>query len=196
VLLPGQPEVLGLVALMLLQDARREARTDADGDLVLLEDQDRARWDAAEIAEGLGLLETALRAGRPGPYQLQAAIAAVHAQADRAQDTDWPQIEALYAELCRRAPSPVAELNRAVAVAMARGPAAGLELLDAMRGVAELAGYRLYHSARGDLLRRLGRSADAADAYARALELATNDAERRFLSRRLAGVGSPAGHAT
>jgi RNA polymerase sigma-70 factor, ECF subfamily len=191
VLLPGQPEVLGLVALMLLQDTRRDARTDAEGDLVLLADQDRSRWDAAEIAEGLALVETALRAGRPGPYQLQAAIAAVHAQAARAEDTDWPQIVALYAELCRHAPSPVTELNRAVAVAMAYGPAAGLELLDGLEGSAELAGYRLYHSARGELLRRLGRAEDAAGAYTRALALATNDAERRFLRGRLAGLGAP-----
>ncbi|MBO0848890.1 MAG: RNA polymerase subunit sigma-24, partial [Pseudonocardia sp.] len=189
VLLPGQPEVLGLLALMLLQDARRDARTDEKGDLVLLADQDRACWDAAEITEGLALVETALRQGRPGPYQLQAAIAAVHTQAARAEDTDWPQIVALYAELCRRAPSPVAELNRAVAVAMVHGPAAGLELLDALGGAAELAGYRLYHSARGDLLRRLGRAEDAAEAYARALELATNDAERRFLRCRARECG-------
>ncbi|WP_028923662.1 RNA polymerase sigma factor [Pseudonocardia acaciae] len=191
ILLPGQPEVLGLVALMLLQDARRDTRTDAAGDLVLLEDQDRARWDAAEIAEGLALVETALRQGRPGAYQLQAAIAAVHAQAARAEDTDWPQIVALYAELCRRAPSPVAELNHAVAVAMAHGPAAGLELLDGLAEAGELAGYRLYHSARGDLLRRLGHAEDAADAYSRALALATNDAERRFLSRRLDALERP-----
>jgi RNA polymerase sigma-70 factor (ECF subfamily) len=181
-LLPGEPEALGLVALMLLQDARRDARTDPSGDLVLLADQDRSRWDRAQIEEGLALVETALRAGRPGPYQLQAAIAAVHAEAPTAAETDWPQIAALYAELCRRAPSPVAALNHAVAVAMVRGPAAGLGLLD---GIGELDRYRLYHSARAELLHQLGRADEAAAAYGRALGLATNPAEQRFLRRRL-----------
>ncbi|WP_219418983.1 RNA polymerase sigma factor [Pseudonocardia nigra] len=181
-LMPDEAEPLGLVALMLLQDSRRSTRTDPDGALVLLEDQDRSRWDRDRIDEGLALVETALRRGRPGPYQFQAAIAAVHAVAPTAADTDWPQIEALYAELLRRHPSPVVALNHAVAVAMVAGPQRGLDLL---AGITGLERYRLLHAAQADLLRRLGRTTEAAAAYRRALELATNPAERRFLTERL-----------
>jgi RNA polymerase sigma-70 factor (ECF subfamily) len=188
VLLPDEPEALGLLALMRLQHARRAARTDPDGDLVLLADQDRCRWDRTEIAEGRALVERALRMGRPGPYQLQAAIAALHAEAARAEDTDWPQITALYEELLRHAPSPVARLNHAVAVAMVQGPAAGLALLESIDG---LDNYRLYHSARAELLRREGRDREAADAFRLALRLATNPAEQRFLRRRLAALAVP-----
>ena len=182
-LLPGDPEVLGLLALMLLQHSRRQTRTDAGGDLVLLEDQDRSRWDHDMIDEGLSTLDGALDERAPGPYQLQAAIAALHARAPRAQDTDWPQIAALYGTLALLEPSPVVELNRAVAVAMADGPAAALPLVDAL--AAELDRYHLFHAARADLLRRLGRDEEAAGGYRRALELATNPAERAFLNRRL-----------
>jgi RNA polymerase sigma-70 factor, ECF subfamily len=181
-LVPDEAEPLGLVALMLLQDSRRDARTGPDGELVLLEEQDRSRWDRAQIAEGLALVERALRRGRPGPYQLQAAIAAVHAGAADATATDWPQIVALYAELARHRPDPVVALNHAVAVAMVDGPGRGLELLD---GIAGLERYRLFHAARGELLRRLGRTTDAVAAYRRARELATNPAEQRFLDARL-----------
>jgi predicted RNA polymerase sigma factor len=174
------------VALMLLHDSRRDARTDAAGELVLLEDQDRSRWDRAEIAEGSALVERALRRGRPGPYQLQAAIAAVHAEAATPADTDWPQIVALYGELARRWPSPVVALNHAVAIAMVDGPERGLDLLD---GVDGLERYRLFHAARADLLRRLGRDAEAVAAYRRARELATNPAEQRFLDARLRALG-------
>ncbi|MBN6039936.1 RNA polymerase sigma factor [Amycolatopsis sp. 195334CR] len=187
-LMPDEPEAVGLLALMLLHDARREARLDAAGDLVLLEDQDRSRWDLAEIEEGTGLLESALRRRRPGPYQLQAAIVACHATAARAEDTDWPQIAALYERLERVVPSPVVRLNRAVAVGMAEGPAAGLLLLDELAEGGELAGYHLLPAARADLLRRLGRAAEAAVAYREALELASTDAERRYLEKRLAEV--------
>jgi len=187
-LVPGHAEAMGLLALLLLHDSRRDARVDASGDLVLLEDQDRARWDSEEIAEGLALVESALRAsprGRPGPYAVQAAIAAVHAQAPDAAMTDWPQIAALYDVLMQAAPSPVVALNRAVAVAMARGPGEGLALLDAA-DARHLAGYHLFHAARADLLRRLGRPAEALADYARARELAPNDAERRYLGKRIA----------
>ncbi|MFG2001590.1 RNA polymerase sigma factor [Spirillospora sp. NPDC048911] len=187
-LMPDEPEAVGLLALMLLHDARRAARFDAAGDLVLLEDQDRARWDAGEIGEGTALLEAALRRARPGPYQVQAAIAACHAGAARAADTDWTQIAALYGELARLAPSPVVELNRAVAVGMSDGPAAALPLVEALDAAGRLAGYHLLPAVRADLLRRLGRRADAAAAYRDALELATADAERRYLRRRLAEV--------
>jgi RNA polymerase sigma-70 factor (ECF subfamily) len=181
-------ELDGLVALMLLHDARRAARVDAAGDLVLLEDQDRAAWDRAQIDEGLGVLQTALgRGGRPGPYALQAAIAAVHAEARRAEDTDWRQILALYDRLYALHPSPVIALNRAVAVAMADGAAAGLTLVDGLEEA--LDGYHLYHAARADLLKRLGRRQEAARAYQAALRGAENAAERRFLERRLAAVG-------
>jgi RNA polymerase sigma-70 factor (ECF subfamily) len=184
-LMPDEPEVIGLVALMLLHDSRRAARTTAHGELVLMEDQDRARWDAAAIAEGTRLLDAALRHRAPGPYQLQAAIAALHAQAATPEETDWRQIAALYEQLLRVAPTPVAALNRAVAVAMAEGPERGLALIDEIGGLDR---YHLLHAARGDLLRRAGRPRDAAVAYRRALELAGNERERAFLARRLADV--------
>ncbi|HEY7691994.1 MAG TPA: sigma-70 family RNA polymerase sigma factor [Gaiellaceae bacterium] len=177
-LMPDEPEALGLLALMLLQDSRREARLDEDGAIVLLEDQDRSRWDGTEIAEGRALVETALRRRSPGPYQLQAAIAGCHTGAR----SDWPQIVLLYDELLRLQPSPVVELNRAVAVAMADGPEAGLDRIDRIDG---LDGYLHYHSARADLLRRLGRTGAARAAYRRALDLGPNGAERAFLERRL-----------
>jgi RNA polymerase sigma-70 factor, ECF subfamily len=185
-LMPAEPEAGGLLALMLLQDSRRAARTDGRGDLVTLEDQDRGRWDRAEIAEGQRVLQGALRAGRPGPYQLQAVIAACHASADRAADTDWPVIARVYGQLGRINPSPVVELNRAVAVGMAQGPDDGLALLDALAAAGGLAGYHLLPAARADLLRRLGRQAEAADAYKEALALGGTDAERRYLTRRRA----------
>jgi RNA polymerase sigma-70 factor (ECF subfamily) len=193
-LMPDEPEVLGLAALLLLQDSRRGARLDDTGEPVTLEDQDRSRWDAAAIAEGLELLDAALRRGGPGrrpagPYQVQAAIAACHARAGRAVDTDWPQIAGLYGRLVEMTSSPVVRLNHAVAVAMADGPAAGLELVDALGG--EPAGYHLLPATRADLLRRLGRYGDAADAYRDALRLTGTDAERRFLTRRLAEVSPP-----
>ncbi len=185
-LMPDEPEALGLLALMLLHDARRAGRVDAAGDLVPLEDQDRARWDRAAINEGLALLDAALRRHRPGPYQVQAAIAACHASASDPSETDWVEIAALYGELVRMVPSPVVELNRAVAIAMADGPEAGLRVVDALAASGSLPAYHLLPATRADLLRRLGRAADAADAYRDALELATSDAERRYLSRRLA----------
>jgi RNA polymerase sigma-70 factor (ECF subfamily) len=187
-LLPGEPEAAGLLALMLLHDARAAARTDAAGDLVPLEEQDRARWDRRGIAEGTAVLEAALARRRPGPYQVQAAIAACHAEAERPRDTDWAQIAGLYGELARLAPGPVVELNRAVAVAMAEGPAAGLALVDALDASGALAGYHLLPATRADLLRRLGRRPEAAAAYRSALELAPTEAERRFLARRLASL--------
>ncbi len=185
-LMPDEPEVTGLLALMLLHDARRTARLDARGDLVTLEDQDRSSWDGAKIAEGVALLEAALRRGRPGPYQVQAAIAACHATAPTADSTDWPQIAALYGRLAEYLPTPVVELNHAVAVGMAQGPAAGLALVEALETAGKLAGYHLLPATRADFLRRLGRSPEAAAAYAEALELTSTDAERRYLSRRLA----------
>lgn len=181
--LTGDREARGLVALMLLHDARRDARTDERGDLVLLEDQDRARWDRAQITEALALVPDALRGGG-GPYALQAAIAALHASAPRAADTDWRQIAALFGELLRRQPSPIIALNAAVAIAMADGPAAGLPMIDALAG--ELADYHLWHAARADLLRRLGRHREAADAYRAALGTVGSEPERRFLAGRLA----------
>jgi RNA polymerase sigma-70 factor, ECF subfamily len=191
-LMPDEAEAAGLLALMLLHDARRAARLDAQGDLVTLEDQDRARWDKAEIAEGVAALEGALRRGQPGPYQVQAAIAACHATAATAADTDWAQIAGLYEQLAWFLPTPVVELNRAVAVGMAQGPAAGLPLVAALEASGKLAGYHLLPATRADLLRRLGRRSEAAAAYRDALELASTDAERRFLSRRLAETGEPA----
>jgi RNA polymerase sigma-70 factor (ECF subfamily) len=188
-LMPDEPESLGLLALMLLHDARRDARTTESGQLVLLEDQDRSRWDQAEIVEGQALLDRALRSGRPGAYQVQAAIAALHDTATRSSDTDWREIAALYGRLANLTPSPVVELNRAVAIAMADGPAAGLERLDALAADDRLEGYPYFHSARADLLRRLGRRAAAAEAYRRALELTSNEVERTFLVGRLAEVG-------
>ncbi|MEV5823342.1 sigma-70 family RNA polymerase sigma factor [Micromonospora haikouensis] len=187
-LLPDDPETLGLLALMLLHDARRDARTDAHGDLVPLERQDRRRWDRGRIAEGVDLLERALRHGRPGPYQVQAAIAACHASAPDAARTDWAQIAGLYAELAELTPSAVVLLNRAVAVAMAHGPLRGLELLEQVERSGELAGHHLVPAVRADLLRRLDRRDDAAGAYRRALGLAGNDVERRYLRDRLAEV--------
>jgi RNA polymerase sigma-70 factor, ECF subfamily len=182
-LMPDEPEVLGLLALMLLHDSRREARVSPGGDLVLLEDQDRSRWDWREIEEGVALMDRALRLGRPGPYQVQAAVAALHARAPRAEATDWAEVAALYGELARMQPTPVVELNRAVAAAMAEGPERGLEIMEPL--AADLDGYHWYHSARADLWRRLGRGEEAAGAYRRALALARNDVERRFLRRRL-----------
>ena len=182
-LMPDEPEVAGLLALMLLQDSRRDARATADGRLVLLEDQDRSLWDRDEIASGLELV-----AGLPpGRYALQAAIAAEHARAPSPDATSWPAIAELYGQLAAVAPSPVVDLNRAVAVAMAEGPERGLELIDRVQGLGD---YHLFHSARADLLRRLGRADDAAGSYRRALELAGQPAERDFLRRRLAEVAS------
>jgi RNA polymerase sigma-70 factor (ECF subfamily) len=191
-LLPGETEPAGLLALMQLQHARRRSRADAAGDVVTLEDQDRTLWDRAQIDEGIELLERTLRRRRPGPYQLQAAIAACHAEAHRPEDTDWPQIAALYAELAAVTPTPVVELNRAVAVAMADGPEAGLRLVDELEASGRLGDYHLLPALRADLLRRLGRPRDAAVHYQRALALTGNDAERRFLSRRLAEVSGTA----
>ena len=188
-LLPGRPEARALLALMLLHDSRRDTRVSADGDLVRLEEQDRSRWDAAAIREGVALTEAALREGGPGFYALQAAIAALHAQAASASETDWPQIAALYRELLARFPSPVIALNHAAAVSEACGPAAGLEFLDALERSGDLPDYHLLPAARGRLLARLGRDAEAATAYRRALELVGNDAERRFLERELIKVG-------
>jgi RNA polymerase sigma-70 factor, ECF subfamily len=190
-LMPDEPEALGLLALMLLHDARRAARVDAAGDLVTLEDQDRARWDRGEIDEGAGVLDAALRRGRPGPYQLQAAIAACHATAEDAAATDWAEIALLYWRLGELTPSPVVELNRAVAVAMSQGPAAGLELVAAIEDSGTLAGYYLLPATRADLLRRLGRRAEAAASYRAARDLAATDAERRYLDRRLTETTTP-----
>jgi len=184
-LLPGPTEPRALLALMLLHDSRRATRVDDEGMLVRLEDQDRSRWDRASIAEGAALVEAALRAGPPGPYALQAAIAALHAQAPAAEQTDWPQIAALYALLYRLQPTPVVELNRAVAVAMADGPEQGLRLVDQLEARGELPAYHLVAAARADLLRRLGRPGEATEAYRRALALATNEAERRYLTRQI-----------
>ena len=192
-LMPDEPEALGLLALMLLHDARREARVAADGELILLDDQDRGRWDAERIAEGAALVDRALRMGAPGPYQLQAAIAALHDRAMTPDATDWPQIAALYGELERRTPSPVVALNHAVAVAMVEGPAVGLVRIDAISSRGALEEYPYLHAARADLLRRLARFEEAREAYERALGLTANAAERRFLRRRLAEVGARAG---
>ena len=183
--LTGDPEAHGLVALMLLHDSRRDARTDDRGDLVLLEDQDRTRWDRTQIDEALAVVPIALRGGS-GPYSLQAAIAALHASAARAGETDWPQIAALFDELVRRQPTPIVALNRAVAIAMSQGPEAGLALVEQLAG--ELADYHLWHAAKADLLRRLGRHREAATAYRAALARVGSEPERRFLERRLAEV--------
>ena len=182
-LMPDQPEALGLLALMLLQHSRHRARIDLAGALVLLEDQDRSTWDHDMIDEGVATLDAAMAIGVPGPYQVQAAIAALHAQAPRAEDTDWPQIATLYRALVERTPSPVVSLNHAVAVAMADGPDVGLALTDELSD--ELDAYHLFHAARADLFRRLGRVDEAAASYRRALELTTNPEERAFLERRL-----------
>ncbi|MGH3302959.1 MAG: RNA polymerase sigma factor [Streptosporangiaceae bacterium] len=189
VLMPDEPEAAGLLALMLLQDARRAARLDDDGELVTLEDQDRSRWDAGQITAGLGLLDGALRRGPAGPYRLQAAIAACHARAAAAADTDWAQIATLYGELRRLVPSAVVELNRAVAVAMAHGPAAGLDLVDDLAAGGILTSYYLLPATRAELLRRLDRRAEAAASYRAALSLVATEPERRFLQRRLTEVG-------
>ena len=182
-LMPDEAEVLGLVALMMLQDSRRDTRVDAAGGMVLLEDQDRARWDHSQIAAGLALCERALALAPTGRYALQAAIAAEHARAARAPDTDWARIAGLYSLLGRVLATPVVRLNRAAAIAMAEGPERGLALMDEV--AADLDGYFPLHTARGDLLRRSGRAQDSARAYRRALELATNDVERAFVERRL-----------
>jgi RNA polymerase sigma-70 factor (ECF subfamily) len=183
-LLPG-PEVIGLVALMLLQESRRVARTSATGDLVLLEDQDRALWNRDQIREGKLLVERSLSSRQFGVYTLQAAIAAVHADAPNIQSTDWAQIVALYDVLAQAEPSPVVDLNRAVAVAMRDGPEAGLSLVDALLAQGDLSDYHLAHATRADFCRRLGRTADARESYARALSLARQEPETRFLERRL-----------
>jgi RNA polymerase sigma-70 factor (ECF subfamily) len=183
-LLP-EPEAMGLLALMLLQESRRAARTSANGDLILLDEQDRTLWKRDQIAEGAALVERALSSRRFGPYTLQAAIAAVHADAPNAAATDWAQIVGLYDVLARVEPSPIVELNHAVAVAMRDGPAAGLALIDAILARGDLADYHLAHSARADLCRRLGRTAEARVAYQRALALTRQEPERRFLERRL-----------
>ena len=183
-LLP-EPEAMGLLALMLLHESRRAARTSPTGELILLDDQDRSLWNREQIAEGTALVERALASRRFGPYTLQAAIAAVHAEAPTAAATDWAQIVGLYDVLARADPSPVVELNRAVAVAMRDGPAAGLALIDAILARGDLADYHLAHSARAELCRRLGRTADARASYERALALARQEPERRFLERRL-----------
>jgi RNA polymerase sigma-70 factor, ECF subfamily len=195
-LMPGEPEALGLLALMLFHDARRMTRVDGAGDLVTLEDQDRSRWDRGEIGEAAGLLRTArqegtARQGRTGPYQLQAAIAACHATAGQAAATDWAQIARLYGMLGELTASPVVELNRAVAVAMADGPQAGLDLVEAVESSGRLAGYYLLPATRADLLRRLGHTSEAAASYREALGLATTDAERRYLTRRLSETTNP-----
>jgi len=185
---PTEPEALGLLALMLLHEARRAARASPAGELILLAEQERSRWDAARIAEGSALVERALISRRFGPYTLQAAIAAVHAEAPTAAATDWPQIVGLYDVLLRADPSPIVALNRAAAVAMRDGPAAGLALIDEILARGDLSDYHLAHSARADLCRRLGRMADAREAYRRALALARQAPERRFLERRLGEV--------
>jgi RNA polymerase sigma-70 factor, ECF subfamily len=183
-LLP-EPEVMGLLALMLLHESRRVARTSPAGDIILLDDQDRSLWDRGQIAEGKALVERALSSRQFGPYTLQAAIAAVHADADTPAATDWAQIVALYDTLARAYPSPVVELNRAVAVAMRDGPAAGLALIDAILARGDLANYHLAHSARAELSRRLGRTTEARDSYERALSLTEQEPERRFIEGRL-----------
>jgi RNA polymerase sigma-70 factor (ECF subfamily) len=188
VLLPDEPEVRGLLALMLLHDSRRAARVNTRGELVPLEDQDRTSWDASRISEGLAQLEFALTLRRPGPYQLQAAIAALHAQAPTAAETDWAQISALYGQLVRLTPTPVVALNHAVAVAMASSLEEGLALVDRVGASASLQGYHLFHAARADLLRRLQRRPEAREAYDRALALATNRIEEAYLRRRIASL--------
>jgi RNA polymerase sigma-70 factor, ECF subfamily len=192
-LMAPQPpaEATALVALMLLQDARRDARLDESGDLVLLEDQDRSRWDHAQIREALPLVEEALRGG-PGPFALQAAIAALHCQAARSEDTEWREILSLYDLLERLVPSPIVALNRAVAVAFVAGPRAALAIIDELAAAGDLEDYHLLHAARADLLRRAGSPNEAATSYRRALALVTNSSERRFLERRLRQVQSPA----
>ena len=192
-LLPDEPEATGLLALMLLHDARRDARVGPDGELVLLDEQDRDRWDAGRVEEGRALVVRAIAMARPGPYQLQAAIAAIHDEATEPSATDWPQIVSLYQALLRLDPSPVVELNLAAAVAMADGPATGLAMMDGLLAGGSLATYPYLHAGRADLLRRLGRWSEAANAYRRAIELTGNAAERAFLERRIAEVSRAAG---
>jgi RNA polymerase sigma-70 factor (ECF subfamily) len=184
-LMPDEPEAIGLLALMLLQGSRRQARVGAGGELVPLEEQDRARWDGEAIHEGLDVLDWALRRRKPGPYQVQAAIAACHASVPDAASTDWVEIALLYGKLAELLPSAVVELNRAVAVAMAEGPAAGLALVEALEAAGALSGYHLLAATKADFLRRLGRRAEAASEYRQAIKSAANEAERRYLSRRL-----------
>jgi len=184
-LLPRELEPRGLLALMLLHDARREARVDDAGDLILLEDQDRSKWHQPRIQEGIRLIEGALLERRPGPYQIQAAIAAVHAEAPTAAATDWPQIALLYRALLQLEPTPIVELNRAVAVSFAAGPNQGLALLEQIEASGQLQDYAPLHLARADMLRRLGLGADARACYQRALPLAQNEQVRRFIARRL-----------
>ena len=188
-LMPDEPEVTGLLALMLLHESRHAARASADGDIVLLDDQDRSLWDARQIAEGAALVDRSLATRRIGPYTLQAAIASVHARARTAAATDWAQIASLYDVLLRVDPSPVVALNRAAAVAMRDGPAAGLALIDEILARGDLADYHLAHAARAELCRRLGRTAEARASYERALALTRLEPERRFLERRLAALG-------
>jgi len=187
-LMPDEPEVLGLLALMLLHDARREARTSPDGAFVTLEEQDRSLWDQAEIELGITLVERALRMRRAGPYQIQAAIAALHGEATSPEETDWEQIAVLYATLFRMTPTPIVALNHAVAVAMSRGYDEGLALIDELGETGKVDGYYLFHAARADLLRRMERNQAAAAAYRAALDLVGNDLERAYLNRRLADV--------
>ena len=187
-LMPDESEVIGLLALMLLQDSRRDARVGLNGELVVLEEQDRALWDREQIVEGQSLLEHGLRMGRPGPYQVQAAIAALHADAGHPDETDWHEIAALYGTLGQMTPSPIVELNRAVAIAMSQGIEQGLSLIHRLGASGDLDGYYHYHSARADLLRRLSKSAEAAQAYQRAKSLTGNQSELAYLERRLAEV--------
>ena len=189
-LMPREPEAAGLLALLLLTDARRGARSRDTGDIILLEDQDRGQWDQAKIAEGETLLEQALRAGRPGPYQLYAAIAACHSCAPSAADTDWHEIAALYGELIRYEPTPVVEANRAVAVAMAEGPAAGLVILDTLGAHPQMGNWPQFHIARAELLRRVGRFAEATDAYRAALRLEPAVPEQDFIGHRIRELGN------
>jgi RNA polymerase sigma-70 factor (ECF subfamily) len=189
-LMPNEPENLGLLALMLLHDSRRDARVNAAGELLPLEEQDRSAWHATQIEEGLQLVEKSLRMGRAGPYQIQAAIAAVHGEAKTAEETDWNQIAALYAVLARSTRSPVIALNHAVAVAMSQGFQTGLELIDEIAAPGDLDSYYLYHAARADLLRRLRRNEEALAAYERALSLSANAVERRYLRRRMAELSN------
>jgi RNA polymerase sigma-70 factor (ECF subfamily) len=186
-LMPDEPEAQGMLALMLLHDARRQSRFDAEANLVRLEEQDRSQWDTDEIAEGTAILERALRQSRAGPFQIQAAIAACHATAPSTAETDWPEIVGLYAQLARVAPSSVVELNRAVAIAMVDGPEAALPLIDAIAQTGTLDDYYLLHATRADLLRRAGRNSEASESYRAALALAPTDAERNFIARRLRG---------
>jgi RNA polymerase sigma-70 factor, ECF subfamily len=192
-LLPDEPEASGLLALMLLHDARRSARLDAEGNLVTLEAQDRSLWDRTQIGAGVALVDAAMRRGRPGPFQIQAAIAALQAEPPTAAETDWRQIALLYRELGLFLASPIVALNRAAAVAMAEGPAAGLQLLEAIATEQTLVSYHLYHAARADLLRRAGRFTEASSSYRQALALCQNAVETRYLERRLAEIATITG---